>query len=140
MEAALHRLLSGELDEENSYENSDENGDDESMTYNDMLIGQEGLWIEGNHRQLMRIWRGLKGLCRAIMPDQPEVLADASFRVFASFMYRWTAEEGGGGSDSDASELRGTGRPAGTPPPPPADPGQGHLPGSRRPGGASPSR
>lgn len=136
MEAALRRLLSDELDDDNSED--DNISEDESMTYNDMLIGQEGLWIEGNHRQLMRIWRGLKGLCRSIMPDQPEVLADASFRVFASFMYRWTAEEGGASSDSDASELQGTGRPAGTPPPPPADPG--HLPASRPPEGASPSR
>lgn len=67
----------------------------------DMLVSEEGIWVDSNYQGLMKTWRGLKGLCRAFLPEQEGVLADANFRVFASFVYRWTAA---GDSDSEESD------------------------------------
>ena len=92
----------------------------------DMLVSQEGYWIEGNRVKLMRIWKGLKGMCRLIMPEQPELLAQASFALFASFAYRWTSadddDSDDDSSDSDAG-VTGTDVPSGARSPrPPGDP------------------
>ena len=100
MDAVIQRILA------NAQQAPDTSDDDIDQYENpvDMLVSQEGIWIEGNYKRLMTIWKGLKGLCSKVMPDHPELLADANFRVFASFAYRWTAAE----SDSDDEDTMNT--------------------------------
>ncbi len=116
MEAIVQRIIDNDGVIERTIANhvrintdDDAQGTTDSPSMNDMLIGQESLWIEGNSHELMRIWRGVKSLCRTIMPEQPGVLAEANFRVFASFLYRWTAEvEEDTSTDDDGEEPTGT--------------------------------
>ncbi len=124
MERALAQILSGQNTDSNDMD-TDEGPDEIGHgrgDIDDMLVTQEGYWIEGNRMKLMRIWKGLKGICHRIMPEQPELLAQASFALFASFAYRWTAAEdsssSSGSEDDDGvstaeTELTGTGSPSG---------------------------
>ena len=91
---------------------SDSDSDGSNGDPMDMLISGEGTWIHGNHHNLMRIWRALKCASKQAMPEHKGLLAHATFRVFASFMYRWTAEEE---QDDDDTEviLTETGQPEG---------------------------
>lgn len=92
MEAAIRHVLSN-IHEHVNDSDSDSDGEELGDPM-DMLITGEGAWIHGNHQNLIRIWRGLRCLCHQIMPEHKGLLADATFKVFASFMYRWTAVEG----------------------------------------------
>ena len=72
---------------------------DDAHGLTDLLVTDEGHWISSRRPELMRVWKGLKALTNMHMPGDESVLGDASFGIFASFMYRWTSTE----RDSDSS-------------------------------------
>lgn len=85
-------------------ESSDTDDEDFTVGFQDMLISNEGEWIAARRHQLMRLWKGTKGLCRLLMPDEESILEQASFGIFASFIYRWTSADNE--SDSSSSNSR----------------------------------
>lgn len=66
---------------------------DHSHLLHDLLVTDEGHWISSRRPELMRVWKGLKALTNMHMAGDESVLGDASFGIFASFMYRWTSTE-----------------------------------------------
>lgn len=107
MDSLIQSVIAG-MDTHTHDSDSDSSGSDGDPM--DMLISGEGTWIQGNHHNLMRIWRALKCASKTAMPEHKGLLAHATFRVFASFMYRWTAEED---EDNDLEFMQTTemGRP-----------------------------
>lgn len=105
MEAHLNRLLNEERQRQNSNisESDDETFaiDFNMTTVQDMLVSNEGEWIAARRHQLMRMWKGLKSLRTLHMPDEPGILDQASFGIFASFVYRWTNADSDDDSSSD---------------------------------------
>lgn len=62
------------------------------ITFDDMLVTDEGEWIQSHRPQLAQIYRLVKRGCSR---HGHTYLNGCSFNIFASFVYRWTdtAEE-----------------------------------------------
>lgn len=106
MEAELNRLLNQQRQDRSQQDNSNQSESDDGdfdvdfdmRNVQDMLVSNEGEWIAARRHGIMRIWKGLKGLLTVHMPEEG-ILEQASFGIFASFVYRWTNAE----SDDDSS-------------------------------------
>lgn len=64
----------------------------DAALFEDLLVTNEGEWIESHTQKLKQIWRVLQQACKR---SGNSYLGDCSFNVFASFMYRWTDQEDG---------------------------------------------
>ena len=67
------------------------------VTFEDMLVTDEGEWIQSHRQKLLQLWRLLKRGCAR---HSDLYLSGCSFAVFSSFVYRWTLAEGEDSSDS----------------------------------------
>ena len=67
---------------------------DLEVLFEDLLVTNEGEWIEAHRHNLLQLWNLLKqGKSRF----NDNYLTACNFRIFCSFVYRWTEDE-----DSDA--------------------------------------
>jgi hypothetical protein len=61
------------------------------IVFEDMLVTNEGQWIEANRPALLQLWRLLKqGTARF---EGLVLLNQCSFHLFCSFCYRWTEDD-----------------------------------------------
>lgn len=67
------------------------------VTFEDMLVTDEGEWIQSHRHKLLQLWRLLKRGCAR---HSDLYLSGCSFAVFSSFVYRWTLTEGEDSTDS----------------------------------------
>lgn len=81
------------------------------IVFEDMLVTNEGQWIEANRPALLQLWRLLKQ--GAAKFEGLGVLNQCNFHIFCSFCYRWTEDDddvisstglSDDSSDSDRSE------------------------------------
>ena len=103
MEVRLNAMLAEERQNQTTSRDSDTSEDMEftaTFDLNDMLVSNECEWVRQRRKELMQTWKGLKQICTKTFPGEHKILADASFGIFASFVYRWTSEE----SDSDTTD------------------------------------
>lgn len=104
MEARLNAMLRENNQTRTTSRDSDTSEDMESTAtfdLNDMLVTNECEWVRQRRKELMQTWKGLKQICTKTFPDEKQILGDASFGIFASFIYRWTAAESDSDTDTD---------------------------------------
>lgn len=103
MEAHLNSLLHAQRNQDAVMSDPEDEhlSLDLSNELHDLMVSDEGEWIARRRHELMRIWKGLKGLCRVHLQNDTCILEQATFGIFASFMYRWTGED----TDSSSSDL-----------------------------------
>lgn len=73
------------------------------VMFEDLLVTNEGEWIEAHRHNLLQLWNLLKqGKSRF----DDSYLTGCNFRIFCSFVYRWTEDEDTDeeGSDAEMSE------------------------------------
>ena len=70
---------------------------DLEVVFEDLLVTNEGEWIEAHRHNLLQLWKLVKqGSSRL----NDRYLGGCNFRIFCSFVYRWTEDE----SDADESD------------------------------------
>lgn len=76
-----------------------EDGDAQlQVMFEDLLVTNEGEWIEAHRHNLLQLWNLLKQ-GRSRFNDN--YLTGCNFRIFCSFVYRWTEDEDTDEEDSD---------------------------------------
>ena len=69
------------------------------VMFEDLLVTNEGEWIEAHRHNLSQLWNLLKqGKSRF----NDNYLTGCNFRIFCSFVYRWTEDEDTDEEGSDA--------------------------------------
>ena len=71
---------------------------DLEVVFEDLLVTNEGEWIEAHKANLLQLWKLLKQ-GRSRFNDS--YLNGCNFRIFCSFVYRWTEND----TDEDDSEA-----------------------------------
>lgn len=80
-------------------ESGSESEVDVQVMFEDLLVTNEGEWIEAHRHNLLQLWNLLKqGKSRF----NDNYLTGCNFRIFCSFVYRWTEEED---TDEEGSEA-----------------------------------
>ena len=72
------------------------------VMFEDLLVTNEGEWVEAHRHNLLQLWNLLKqGKSRF----NDNYLTACNFRIFCSFVYRWTEDENSDDEDSDDSDA-----------------------------------
>ena len=72
---------------------------DLEVVFEDLLVTNEGHWIEAHKANLLQMWKLLKqGRSRF----NNSYLDGCNFRIFCSFVYRWTENDSDDEDDSEA--------------------------------------
>ena len=69
------------------------------VKFEDLLVTNEGEWIEAHRHNLLQLWNLLKQ-GRSRFDDN--YLTGCNFRIFCSFVYRWTEDED---TDEEGSDM-----------------------------------
>jgi len=72
---------------------------DLQVVFEDLLVTNEGEWINAHRHNLLQLWNLLKqGKSRF----NDNYLTGCNFRIFCSFVYRWTEDED---TDEEGSDV-----------------------------------